>query len=112
MSYLKTLSVALIPCVTFTGGLYIGKYYSYNEASISLLGKEIPMESLELMVETIEDNFYTHDVPEAKDMEYSLIGGLVGALGDPHTSFFPPQELEDFEVAVNGEFFGIGAELS
>ncbi len=30
---------------------------------------------------------------------------------DPHTDYFPPKEKEEFDVAMSGTFFGIGAQL-
>ncbi len=30
---------------------------------------------------------------------------------DPHTNYFPPQDKEDFDVAMSGSFSGIGAQL-
>lgn len=31
---------------------------------------------------------------------------------DPHTSWFPPADKDDFDVTMSGSFFGIGAKLS
>ena len=42
---------------------------------------------------------------------YGAISGMVQALGDPYTMFFPPKEKEQFESEVKGRFEGIGAEI-
>jgi carboxyl-terminal processing protease len=30
---------------------------------------------------------------------------------DPHTEYFPPQQKEEFEIQMSGQFEGIGAQL-
>ncbi len=39
------------------------------------------------------------------------IAGMVNAVGDPYTSYFPPKENEDFKNDLGGAFEGIGAQL-
>lgn len=43
---------------------------------------------------------------------YGAISGMVGALGDPYSSFMNPEESEEFGIEMEGNFEGIGAELS
>lgn len=52
--------------------------------------------------ETVNDN---------QKLLYGAISGLVGALGDPHSVFFPPAEAEKFNEDISGQFQGIGAEI-
>jgi carboxyl-terminal processing protease len=47
-----------------------------------------------------------------KDLIYGAISGLVGATKDPHTVFLAPDDSKKFEEDIQGEFGGIGAELS
>lgn len=47
-----------------------------------------------------------------KDLIYGAIEGLVGSAGDPHTIFFKPDDSQKFVEDIQGEFGGIGAELS
>ncbi len=52
--------------------------------------------------------------PKTIDVEklvYGAISGMVSAVGDPYTSFFPPQENKQFKEDLGGEFEGIGAQL-
>jgi len=42
---------------------------------------------------------------------YGAVSGAVAALGDPYTTFFPPQQLTDFTTQLAGSFGGIGAEV-
>ena len=46
-----------------------------------------------------------------KDLIYGAIGGMVNALDDPNTVFFPPEDGKKFEEDVSGSFGGIGAEI-
>ncbi len=45
------------------------------------------------------------------DLFYGALGGMIAALGDPHTVFLTPQITEDFTQELEGSFFGIGAEI-
>jgi len=52
--------------------------------------------------------------PKTIDMQklvYGAITGMVNAVGDPYTSFFPPKENKDFKEELGGAFEGIGAQL-
>lgn len=49
-------------------------------------------------------------VPD-QDLVYGSITGLVGALDDENSNFFPPVEAKKFEEDVSGSFGGIGAEI-
>lgn len=42
---------------------------------------------------------------------YGAITGMVAALGDPYTEFFSPQDSQQFQQDITGNFGGIGAEL-
>jgi len=46
-----------------------------------------------------------------QDMFYGAIQGMVMALGDPYSLYFPPKEAEDFAKDLSGELEGIGAEI-
>lgn len=44
-------------------------------------------------------------------MMYGAISGMVNSLGDPYTSFLPPEVNESFMDTMGGKYEGIGAEL-
>lgn len=48
---------------------------------------------------------------DVQKLVYGAISGMVAAVGDPYTSFFPPQENKQFKEDLGGEFEGIGAQL-
>jgi len=42
---------------------------------------------------------------------WGAISGLVDSLGDPYTTFFPPEEKKDFAESLEGNFEGVGMEV-
>ncbi|MES2436866.1 MAG: S41 family peptidase [Patescibacteria group bacterium] len=46
-----------------------------------------------------------------EDKVYGAIKGLAESLGDPYTTFFPPQENKDFQAEISGNFEGVGMEV-
>ncbi|MHB1330662.1 MAG: S41 family peptidase [Minisyncoccota bacterium] len=44
-------------------------------------------------------------------MVWGAISGMVDALGDPYTVFFPPRESEEFAEGIKGSFGGVGMEV-
>ncbi|MBA3733274.1 S41 family peptidase [Patescibacteria group bacterium] len=42
---------------------------------------------------------------------YGAIEGMVKALGDPYTTFFPPVEAKTFNEEISGNFEGVGMEV-
>ena len=47
----------------------------------------------------------------AQDMIHGAIKGLAESAGDPHTTFFSPEDAAKFTENIDGKFGGIGAEL-
>lgn len=60
--------------------------------------------------EIIEDDFYG-DLPEEEARKFGAIQGLVASLGDPFTSFAPPDEAQARREDIDGFFGGIGVEI-
>lgn len=61
-------------------------------------------------------NKLVHNYVDPQDIDvqklvYGAISGMVSAVGDPYTSFFPPQENKQFKQDLGGAFEGIGAQL-
>ena len=58
----------------------------------------------------VEQDYLERPV-DAQEMIYGAISGMVSSLGDPYTSFLPPEINETISNALNGTYQGIGAEL-
>lgn len=54
--------------------------------------------------------YYVEEV-DTKKLVYGAIKGMLREL-DPHTNFLPPEIYRDFENETNGEFMGLGVEIS
>ncbi len=59
----------------------------------------------------IHSNYVGRQKLDDSALVYGAIKGMVGALNDPYTLFFTPDETQSFLSNVNGKFDGIGAEV-
>ncbi len=46
-----------------------------------------------------------------QDRIYGAIKGMVDSMGDPYTTFFPPQRALQFQTEIDGNFEGVGMEM-
>jgi len=54
---------------------------------------------------------YVGEVDRAKLVQ-GAIDGMIGALGDPYSSYMSPRELQQARESIGGEFSGVGAEIT
>jgi carboxyl-terminal processing protease len=59
----------------------------------------------------INDNYLRNPSTTDQEKVYGAINGLVNSLGDPYTEFFSPQDNQQFQGDLTGDFGGIGAQL-
>src|SRR3989344_2370544 len=50
---------------------------------------------------------YVDGPPDMTEVLYGAIGGAVNSLGDPYSVFLPPQQAQDFQDELSGNFEGI-----
>lgn len=60
---------------------------------------------------TLRDRYVDQGKLNARAMVYGAIQGMVGAVGDPYTTFFEPVESKKFEEDIAGAFSGVGMEI-
>lgn len=58
----------------------------------------------------LKNHYYDSGIPETK-LFYGALSGMVAALGDPHSIFLTPQDAQEFQQDLQGNFEGIGAEI-
>lgn len=58
----------------------------------------------------VKSDYYKQPVSD-EDLFYGAISGMMEAVGDPYTTYFPPEDAKAFEEGMKGEFSGIGAEI-
>ena len=51
------------------------------------------------------------DLGDQQKLVYGAVKGMVNSLQDPNTSFFTPEESEQFNQDLSGSFGGVGAEI-
>jgi len=61
--------------------------------------------------EKIGQYYIDSDDINIQKLVYGAVSGMVAAVDDPYTSFFPPQEHKEFKEDLGGSFEGIGAQL-
>lgn len=50
--------------------------------------------------------------PTKQDRVWGMAQGVAASLGDPYTTFFPPQESAQFKDDISGSFDGVGMEIA
>jgi len=60
----------------------------------------------------IEEKYVDSKQIDRWKMFYGAIQGMVAAVGDPYTVFLDPEQSEKFVEEIEGEFDGVGVELS
>lgn len=56
----------------------------------------------------LKEQFYGN-LPTGEDVTYAAIRGIIASLGDKHTGFLDPEQAEQFNTSIEGQFEGIGA---
>lgn len=59
----------------------------------------------------LKERYVDRESLDAKKLFYGAIDGMLAATGDPYTTFFDPQENQDFHEDMGQSFDGIGAEM-
>jgi carboxyl-terminal processing protease len=114
------LVTLLLSISTFYGGYYVGKRgYLFelkrNPPKIEVINRfpqdqQVDFELFWQVWDLVGANYLERPVDPQK-MLYGAIQGMVNALGDPYTSYLPPDLNESFISSINGSYEGIGAEL-
>lgn len=62
--------------------------------------------------QTIRDYYYRSDAISDTTLLHGAIKGLVDSLGDPYSTFFPPEEYKSWQESLSGEYSGVGIEIT
>ncbi|MEE8593943.1 MAG: PDZ domain-containing protein, partial [Candidatus Bipolaricaulota bacterium] len=60
----------------------------------------------------IKSYFYQPEKIDDQQALYGAMKGIVEQLGDPYSEFFTPDDKQAFEESLNGEFSGVGIEIT
>ncbi|OGZ43860.1 MAG: hypothetical protein A2719_02740 [Candidatus Ryanbacteria bacterium RIFCSPHIGHO2_01_FULL_45_22] len=122
MQCMRKISLVAAAFLVIGAGFGVGVYVGYSQRPTidqvtSLYNKEtakpaeVDFSPFWKAWNLIEEKYVASDGLDRQKMVYGAIGGMVAALDDPYTVFFPPVEKQLFESEIEGKFEGIGAEI-
>lgn len=122
MNMKKLFLVALIVLGSFSLGTYVGNTQAAADSSTGIFNKEegkpsdVDFAIFWKVWNTLDEKYVaTHGTSTEKvsdkDRVYGAIAGMTEAIGDPYTTFFPPEETKAFEEEISGNFQGVGMEV-
>lgn len=117
--YATWIGVGIALAAAFGGGLYLGAHRSFPYVDTGTVSKDAPSNAdlapLYTAWKLLDENFAsastTAPTVSSQDRVYGAIQGLAASLGDPYTTFFPPEEKKMFDSIVSGNFEGVGMEI-
>lgn len=62
--------------------------------------------------EYVQSYFYKPELIDDQQAVYGAMKGIVEQLGDPYSEFLDPVDRSEFEQSLEGEFSGVGIEIS
>ncbi|MBI5621573.1 S41 family peptidase [Candidatus Falkowbacteria bacterium] len=122
--YVAGYIVVLLVALGFLGGFWLGQTLPWTHRDGSLVNVPVAGDKPEYLTERVDFNLFNEvwgeiagqfvDRSKLLDSElfYGSLRGLVAALNDPYSAFFDPQETRDFSQELEGNFEGIGAEIT
>lgn len=115
------LATLLISIATFYGGYYLGKRgYLFelrkNPPRVEVINQYPDDQQVDFALfwevwDEVSAKYLLRPV-DPQEMMYGAIRGMVSSLGDPYTSYLPPELNESVNNSLNGTYQGIGAELA
>src|SRR3989338_2805675 len=115
---LLTAGVVVFVIAAFLAGANSSNSSNLAKLGIKVLNQEPPANTAtvdyDLLWKALEvvNREYVDKQLDQQKLMYGSIDGLLRALGDAHTSFFDPEENKKFKEDLEGNFEGIGAEIS
>ncbi len=113
-------AVLLIAGAVFGAGFFGGFEYGLTQtkniviSGVSNMDPENPDADFSVFWEAwqrLKDDHIDGEKIADQNFIYGAIKGLVGALDDPYTEFFNPEDSEKFAEDLNGIFGGVGMEI-
>ena len=101
--------IVLCLAIGFGGGFSYNKYQAHGfDATVP---QEVNLDTFWQVWNLIHENYVDKGSLKTEDLVNGAIDGMVGAIGDPHTVFFPPKESKAFAEQIKGAFGGVGIEI-
>ena len=107
MTRIRAYSIALVCALLgLAGGLWLGGHPDVlpGVARDAFVEEERALRAE--VLETIEDSFFRE--VDAEELEDASVKGIVRSLDDRFSHYFSPEETEEFQQSISGEFDGVG----
>ena len=114
--FIKGIAVLLLVVISYYVGYQAGhKGFIFNPKTFQVISQNdapatVDYSLLWKAIDVLNQQYIDKPIDQQKIL-YGAVSGAVAALGDPYTTFFPPQQLTDFKTQLAGSFGGIGAEV-
>ncbi len=116
----KVFLVLLFSITIFSFGYFLGgKGVFIGATSISDVtidrvvpqNKNVEFDLFWKVWDALEKDYFDKTKLNAQKMVYGAISGMVAAVGDPYTSFLPPDQNKIVEEDLSGSFSGVGIQI-
>lgn len=94
-----------------SAGLFFPGSQSGSNLSLLKKGNEVNLDLFWDVWNRLENSFIDQSKLDSEKMIYGAIEGMVASLGDPYTSFLPPEENQRSLQDLAGSFGGVGIQL-
>ena len=107
----------LVYSIVFGAVLFgVGFLFGHGQTELTEVNapEKLDLRAFYEVYEVVQDKFVSSDSDFEFDEDalvYGAIEGMIDALGDPYTVFFPPKESLEFQETIGGEFEGVGMEV-
>ena len=117
----KTLVYIFLSGLLFSSGYAFGaKGYkvSYSKERVVNIERDTPSvrENVDFsqfwkVWDALDANYFDKSKLDPSKMVYGAIEGMVAAIGDPYTSFLPPEQNKVVQEDLQGKFSGVGIQI-
>lgn len=120
---LVSVGFVIVLVAVFLFGFISGKSQTVEASKIEAISqslngtkdkpKEVDFALFWKVWNTVNEKFVSSATTTKSDTDrlYGAIKGMVDSMGDPYTTFFPPQAAKAFESEIEGNFEGVGIEM-
>lgn len=106
----NTLEMILLIIVAFVFGILISESFIYANLKQDKKETEQNITDIENIYNTIINEYY-EDL-DKNNLKEAAINGMLGYLKDGYTVYFDDKETEQFNELVDGQYYGLGIEMT
>lgn len=99
----------VVSLVSLVAGFAIANRFLKDKYNVENVSKGVILDTFIENYNYIVDNYYG-EIDENK-LLHSAIEGILEAIGDPHTVYIDEEEVNNFDIKLDGSYQGIGIEL-